>query len=65
MGSMKHLLGRNLPVLFVLAAFIGYVVYDLSHVDSPDFTELSWTQPLETEGDEVLPNLAGYNIHCW
>ncbi len=26
---------------------------------------LSWTAPTENENNELLTDLAGYNIHCW
>ena len=28
-------------------------------------TTLSWTAPTENENNELLTDLAGYNIHCW
>ena len=65
MGSKKDLFRRYAPLLIVLGLVLAYAVYDQSLPQSDDLTALSWTQPLETEGDEELTNLAGYNIHCW
>ena len=65
MSSRKDRLKRYAPVLIALALVAGYAVYDRSLTESDVLTELSWTQPLETEGDEELLDLAGYNIHCW
>ena len=62
---MKDLVKRYVPVLIALVLVVGYAVFDRLLPESDNLTALSWTQPLETEGDEELPNLAGYNIHCW
>ena len=51
--------------LFGLPALVlGY--FGLQMVSTNDgFARLSWTAPTQTESDEPLTDLAGYNIHCW
>jgi len=53
------------PLLLALLLAAAYVIYTQALLLPQGATALSWTPPVETEADEPLTNLAGYNIHCW
>ena len=59
---------KNLPKwsLFLLPALIlSFFVFDEIVLTPDGSTTLSWTVPIETDGNEPLIDLAGYNIYCW
>jgi len=58
---------RNWGALFLLALVLaaGFAIYMQTLFVPKGSTALSWTPPVETEADQSLANLAGYNIHCW
>ncbi len=65
MSGTSHLRKWAAPVLLALLLAAGYVIYTQALLLPQGATALSWTPPVETEANEPLTNLAGYNIHCW
>ena len=65
MSGTRHLQKWGAPLLLALLLAAGYVYYTQVLMLPQGATALSWTPPVETEANEPLTNLAGYNIHCW
>jgi hypothetical protein len=65
MSGTSHLRKWAAPLLLALLLAAGYVIYTQALLLPQGATALSWTPPMETEANEPLTNLAGYNIHCW
>ena len=58
----------NLPkwsLILLPALILGYFAFDEIVLAPDGSTTLSWTAPIETDGNEPLTDLAGYNIYCW
>ena len=65
MSGTSHLRKLGAPLLLVLLLAAGYVIYTRVLFAPQGTAALSWVPPVETEAEEPLTNLAGYNIHCW
>ena len=62
MSDMINL--RKWTLVFLPALALGY--FGLQMVPTNDgVAELSWSAPTQSENDEPLTDLAGYNIYCW
>lgn len=58
----------NLPkwsLILLPALILGYFAFDRIVLTPDGSTTLAWTAPIETDGNEPLTDLAGYNIYCW
>jgi len=54
-----------LLTLLALVLAVGYAVFNRFPILPQGSTALSWVAPVDTETNEPLERLAGYNIHCW
>jgi len=52
-------------LLLALVLAVGYAVFNQNLFLPQGSTALSWAPAVDTETNEPLAKLAGYNIHCW